>query len=149
MRGSLARFVALVSGVRNTVPRVVAANITTDGLTLYVVFNEPVTEETPGGFVIDPSGGSTTLTYDSGTGTTTLAYTLGREIEYNETATLEFDSGNGDVEDLSGNDLATFSGFGVTNNSEVNEPIGSFTYLRPGGIDRYKRPGGVDSYIRP
>lgn len=64
-----------------------------------------------GGFTVNLSGGACTLTYSSGDGTSTLVYTTSRTIAKGETGTLSYvQPGNG-VEDGTGADLGSFSGF--------------------------------------
>lgn len=100
-------------------PTVTSATIDTNGTSLTINHNETVTFGAGGngGFAITPSGGAASLTYSSGSGSSALVYTLGRTIATNETATLAYTQPGSGVEDLSGNDLASFSGTNVVNNS--------------------------------
>jgi len=100
-------------------PTLVSATIPAAGTTVSLVFNETVQIGAGGngGFVMTPSGAAVTMTYDSGSGTSTLLYNLSRTIAIGETATLAYTQPGNGVEDLSGNDLANFSGTSVTNNS--------------------------------
>lgn len=107
------------SVVDATAPIVTSASISTNGTALSIVLDESVNIGSGGngGFVITPSGGASSLTYASGAGSSTLVYTLGRTIVTNETATLAYTQPGNGVEDASGNDLASFSGTNVVNNS--------------------------------
>ena len=124
MRRSLARFVAVTSGVRDVLPRVVAANISADGLELYLIFNEQVTAGVDGytDFAMTASGGAVTLTYVSGDGATTWTYSLSRELDYDETVTLDYTQPGAGLKDYTDNLLATFVETGVTNGSLVGVP---------------------------
>jgi hypothetical protein len=64
------------------------------------------------------SGGATTLTYASGSGGTSLTFNVSRTVLEAETGCVNSytQPGNG-IEDLAGNDLASFSNQAVTNNS--------------------------------
>lgn len=102
-----------------TPPTVTSATIDTNGTSLTINHDETVTFGAGGngGFAITPSGGAATLTYNSGSGSSALVYALSRTIATNETATLAYTQPGSGVEDLSGNDLASFSGTNVVNNS--------------------------------
>lgn len=70
-----------------------------------------------GGLTLASDGGAVTLTYASGSGTAALVYTPSRKVFSFEAITATYvQPGNG-IEDLAGNDLASFSGTAVTNNS--------------------------------
>lgn len=105
-----------------TAPEITSISVGTDGVTLAVNMSEVVTGGTlgNGGITLSGfSGGAVTAAYASGSGSSTLYYTLSREIQ--------FDEGDGDgaytkpgsafVEDAAGNDLASISGITVTNYS--------------------------------
>lgn len=102
-----------------TPPALSTKTIASNGTTLTLSFNETVSIGAGGngGWTIAPSGGSATLTYSSGSGSSSLVYTISRPIQYNETATVSYTQPTNGVEDDSGNDLVTFSGSSVTNNS--------------------------------
>lgn len=100
-----------------TPPQYVSSTISSNGTNVVYVFDEAVAIANATGFTFTPSGGAATLTYVSGSGTTTISFTSSRAIESDETATTEYTSTTGDVEDLYGNDLATFGSTAVTNNS--------------------------------
>jgi hypothetical protein len=72
------------------------------------------------------SGGAVTMTYSSGSGSSTLIYTLSRTILQGGTGTIAWTNQANTIEDTSGNDLATFSGFAVTNNS-TQIPVQGFS----------------------
>lgn len=100
-----------------TPPQYVSSTVLSNGTNVTYVFDEAVELDNADGFTFTPSGGATTLTYVSGSGTTTISFTASRPIEVGETVTTEYSSTTGDVEDLYGNELATFGSTAVTNNS--------------------------------
>jgi hypothetical protein len=63
------------------------------------------------------SGGAATMTYSSGSGSSSLVYTLNRTVNVGETGTVAYTQPGSGVEDMSGNDLATIGSAAVTNNS--------------------------------
>lgn len=109
--------------VDTTAPTLSSATVGTNGTTLTLVFSEAVTTGAGGnsGFAMTAPAGSATLTYASGAGTNTLVYTVSRALRSTETGVVLAYSqpGNG-IEDSAGNDLATFAGVSVTNNSTQN-----------------------------
>lgn len=133
-------------------PTFVNAAIGVLGTTIGIVHSEVVVIGAGGngGFTIGLSGGACTLTYSSGSNSNTLVYTTSRTIEATETVT-DFDytqPGNG-VEDLSGNDLASFSNQHalVTNGSGVAgvESLDDFegTGIPGGGGGPWSTPFGT------
>jgi hypothetical protein len=113
----------LVSGTGPDVPPTLSsATIATDGNSITLAFSEAVTIGAGGsaGFTLSMAGGACTITYSSGTGTSSLVYTTSRTITQHDVGTLSYvQPGNG-IEDLTGNDLASFSNTAVVNNSTVN-----------------------------
>ncbi len=108
-----------------TAPTMVSSNIASNGTTLTLVFDENVVfagNPNVAGIAIDPSGSDTTIEYTSGEGTNQLVFTSTRSIDITETLTIAYSSTAGDIQDESGNDLATFSAVSVTNNSEQVAP---------------------------
>jgi len=108
-----------------TAPTLSSATINAAGTTLTVVWSENVTNSS--GLVLTPSGGSASLVYASGSGTSTYTYTISRPILDAETATIGATSSN--IVDGATNTLADFSGTSVTNNS--TQVPGSGESLRP------------------
>lgn len=100
-----------------TPPGYVSSTISSNGLNVAYVFDEAVVVANANGFTFTPSGGAATITYASGSGTTTINFTSSRAIELDETATTQYSSTTGDVADLYANDLATFGSTAVTNDS--------------------------------
>lgn len=102
-----------------TPPTLSSATIGTNGTTVTLAFSETVSIGAGGngGFALTPSGGAASLTYSSGSGSSSLVYTSNRTINSGETATVAYTQPGNGVEDAAGNDLATFSGTSVTNNS--------------------------------
>jgi hypothetical protein len=113
-----------------TAPELVSAEVLVDGLTFEIVFSEAVTIGAGGngGFTIDTDGAAVTLAYASGDGTTTLVYTLSREIEAAETfSDFDYTQPGDGVTDLVGLELATFTNqHGVVTNSSA---VSGISYL--------------------
>jgi hypothetical protein len=102
-----------------TLPLPVSATINSGGTIVTFAASEPVGFGAggSGGFTLPLSGGAVTMTYSSGAGTASLIYSLDRQILAGETGNLNYTQPSNGVEDLSGNDLATFSGLVILNNS--------------------------------
>lgn len=102
-------------------PTLSSATVNAAGTTLTLAFSEAVQFGAGGngGFVATFTLGALTLTYASGTGTSSLVYNSSRTIykTLNETGTLDYTQPGNGVEDLTGNDLVSFSGTAITNNS--------------------------------
>lgn len=110
-------------GSRETVaPTLQTATIGTNGVTWTFVFSEVVSIGAGGsaGWVVTmTTAGAITLTYASGTGSTTLIYTGSPTVYSGDTVSVGLNytqPGNG-IEDAVGNDLANISGKAVVNNS--------------------------------
>ena len=108
-----------------TAPTLSSATINAAGTTLTVVWSENVTGSS--GLSITPSGSLASLTYASGSGTSTYTYTISRPILDEETVTISASSSN--IVDGATNTLANFSGTSVTNNS--TQTAGTGESLRP------------------
>lgn len=106
-------------------PEYVSSSIPTAGTSISLVFDEPVTFGAGGnaGVTVNMSGGASVATYSSGDGTDTLVYSLSRTIEAGETGTISYTQPGDGIEDIAGNDLATFSGETVTNNSTADTTV--------------------------
>jgi len=110
------------AGTDETAPTLVSATIAANGTSLSLVFSEAITVNTNTGFVLTADG-SPTLTYASGTGTTTLVYTISAAVAQSESGiTLAYTTGANYIEDAADNDLGSFTGTAVTNNSTQNTP---------------------------
>jgi len=105
-----------------TPPTLTSALINAAGTSLYLYFSETVVATINTGFAITPSGGAATLTYASGSGSSTLVYTISRAIQQSETLTGAYTQPGNGIEDAAGNDLATIESFNVTNQSQQAEP---------------------------
>ena len=113
-----------------TPPTIASATINTAGDTLTLVFSEVVTVNTSTGFTLEMSGGAAGLTYTSGSGTNTLVYSItGRNIDDDETGTLDYATVANGIEDAAGNDLASTgeSDIAVTNNSTCSPSATTYT----------------------
>lgn len=100
-----------------TPPTVQSATIPIAGTSISLLFDEIVTRVAETGWTLTMTGGAVTMTYSSGSGSSTLVYTLSRTIYQGETGTIAWTNEADTIEDTSENDLATFSGFTVTNSS--------------------------------
>lgn len=98
-----------------TAPTISSATITA-ATTLTIVFDEAVNITTAGGITIASSGAAVTVSSPLGNGTDTLTLTLSRSIVSTESLSLSYDSGPGDIADLSANALASFTNRLLTNN---------------------------------
>lgn len=107
------------SGPDVTAPTVSSRTIPAAGTTIVIVHSEVVSIGAGGngGLTLSASGGAVTATYSSGAGTATLTWTLSRTVNSGETVTASYTQPGDGIEDASGNDLASFSGQSVTNNS--------------------------------
>jgi len=139
---------AFFENARNA-PNLLSAIIPDVGDEIHLLFDEVVSFGAGGnaGFVATLTGGASAMTYVSGEGTATLIYSLARTVEGVETGTLAYTQPGDGVEDDDLNDLASFSGFSITNNSE--QGVLFFTYLRPDGVSVFKRPDTTSDYERP
>lgn len=125
-----------------TAPTVSSATIATNGNSISYVFSEAVEfgGGGNGGFTLATNGAAVTLSYSSGTGTSTLVYATSRTISNTETLTRSYvQPGNG-VQDSAGNDLASFTAQAVTNSSTVNGAptdisLSSSSVLTTGGLN--------------
>jgi len=116
----------------STAPTLVSAAINIEGDQLVLTFNENVVGTDSDGLVLTGEEGSLVATYESGTGTTALAFDLNRTVYDDEVVTLDYAPGN--IEDTSANALASISDFAVTNNSTA--PLPTFTYQHiKNGVD--------------
>lgn len=105
-----------------TAPTVSSVTLAANGLSLTIVLSEACTIGAGGstGLTLVATGGNAALTYASGDTTDTFVFTSARALSSTETATIAYvNPGNG-FEDAADNDLASFSGQAVTNNSTVN-----------------------------
>lgn len=113
-----------------THPTISSATINTDGNTLTLVFSEPVTVNTSTGFTLNMSGGAAGLTYTSGSGTNTLDYVItGRNIDDDETGTLDYATVANGIEDAAGNDLASTGESDITVTNKSTYSPSATTYV--------------------
>ena len=116
-------FVVVSAAPDTTAPTLSSATIPAAGTSITFAFSEPVYFGAGGnsGFAVTMSGGAATLIYSSGEGTSSLVYTTSRVVNSGETGTCAYTQPTNGVEDGAGNDLVTFSGTSVTNNSTATE----------------------------
>ena len=102
-----------------TPPTLSSATIPSAGTSISLAFNEAVSVGAGGngGWTITPSGGAATMSYASGSGSSTLVYNLNRTVNSGETGTVAYTQPGNGIEDAAGNDLATIPSASVTNNS--------------------------------
>lgn len=107
---------SFVIGTADPAPTLTTATLT-GSTTLVLSFSEPVSIGSGGngGFTVSLSGGAATLTYASGSDTDELTYTVSRPVLYTETGTLDYAQPGDGLEDSIGTDLASVSGFTITN----------------------------------
>jgi hypothetical protein len=115
-----------------------AASTDSAGTSLTVTFSDPVTRGTAhadSDWTLNATNGNPTLTYSSGDGTTSHDYTISRTIQSDETLTLDYTQpGDGIEDDPAGNDLATFSGQAVSNNSTQDTPTAGSVVTTIAGV---------------
>jgi hypothetical protein len=118
-----------------------------------VTFSEAVTATDATGFSISGSVGATSITNVSGSGTATLTFTLNGTAANGETITLSYDDTSGNVADVAGNDLASFSNHAVTNNvgvktvTTIAAQSGSLTYGTGASVTFAVTTGGITGSV--
>jgi hypothetical protein len=118
-------------------PLLVRARVSPDGNDTVYTFNEAVVVTNANGITYTPSGGAATLTYASGSGTEDITFSNSRTILEDETVSSSYSSVAGDIEDVAGNDLATFSAVDVGNMSGAEggglgpDPVPPTTFTVP------------------
>jgi hypothetical protein len=108
-------------GVIDTVPLLSVA-IGADGETWTFTFDRVITAGAGGTGGWAPQmdiGAGTALTYASGIGTTELVYTGSKILGSEDTGTINFTNPGNGLEGPDGDDVPTFTGFPITNNSTV------------------------------
>lgn len=103
-------------------PSVSSATIAANGTTLTVVFSEAITIGAggSGGLGVrgeSPANALVAATYASGDTTDTLVFTLASPFYNTEVTTLSYTQPGDGLEDGGGDDVATFVGAAMTNNS--------------------------------
>jgi hypothetical protein len=116
--GGVLRGIMMAQNTDTTAPTVSSATIGTNGTTLTINLTENSTRN-GGTFDVDCStaGNNITATYSSGSGSSSLAYTLGTTVNSGDTCNLDYDGASNGIEDGAGNDLAAITNGTVTNNS--------------------------------
>lgn len=119
-----------------TAPTVSTAIIGTNGTTLTLGMSETVTR-TSGTFDVDcaTAGNGITAIYSSGSGSSSLVYTLGTTVKSGDTCNLDYNGTANGIEDGAGNDLAAITDKEVTNNSTQSNYIFNETFA--GSIECY------------
>lgn len=117
-----------------TYPFLTNAVINAAGTTLTLTFSQSCTTGIggAGGFTITASGYSPTVTYFSGSGSTTYAYTLDPAIPKQLSAYLNYvQPGNGIESTADGVDVNSFTGTAITNNSTQEAPAVNRGWRKP------------------
>ena len=94
-------------------------SINSDGDELTMNYSESVVKTGSGTLSLTCSGGAITPTYSSGSGSANHLYTLSRVVNQGEVCTVSYTQGGNDLEDASGNDLATYSDHTIVNGSGI------------------------------
>ena len=103
-------------------PEMTSATINADGDELTTVFDEAITGST--GITLSPSvGADLTPTYSSGSGTTSLVWSLDRTVSGAEVITLSYTQAAGNLLNGSMVELADITDSAVTNNANDAYPI--------------------------
>lgn len=105
-----------------TAPTCTGATVDAAGTSITLAFSEAVEFGAGGngGFTVGLSGGACTLTYSSGDGTSSLVYTTSRTVQAGESGTVAYTQPGNGVQDATGNDLASFTGQLITNDSAAD-----------------------------
>ncbi len=130
-----------VKRTTGTAPELVSLTIPAAGDTIEALFNEPVQDGADGftGLTLFLSGGDVVTSYLGGDGTDTLTYSLSRTVPDSETGTADYTQPGDGIQDLIGNDLASFSGAAIDNQSEATSAI---TYLLEQDFETGAIPSG-------
>ena len=113
---------AVTNNSTEAIPTIVSSTIAADGDSISDEYSEVVNVGAGGngGFALTCSGGAVTTTYSSGDASDTLVHSTSRTIGSHETCTRAYTQPGNGIEDDSGIDVASFSGFAVTNGSTVD-----------------------------
>lgn len=124
-----------------TTPTQISRTINSAGTSLTMLHSQAVSVGSggSGGFTVSLSGGAATLTYASGSGTTSLVYTISRTVNSGETGTISYTQpGNGIEGTVGGVDLASFSTQTVTNNSTQGSGVLPLVTMQTAGAGQVK-----------
>jgi hypothetical protein len=108
-----------------TAPTVASCIIAANGIDGTITFSESVQSlaQAFAGFNIKVGGVTKSFTLtDPESATTNIAFQMNTALTAGQTVKLGYSATTGDVEDIAGNDLVTFSNFAVTNNSTQEAP---------------------------
>jgi len=117
-----------------TAPTISSATINTDGDLLTIVLSEALELNNNSGFTLTMSKGAAGLSYFGSSGNNTLIYAITtRNIDSEETGTLDYVTVANGIEDLAGNDLASTgeSDINVTNSSTYPPPTETVYTITP------------------
>lgn len=117
-------------------PVMQSATVPATGATISLLFSTPVSfgGGGSGGFTLSLTGGAVTMTYQSGSGTATLVYSLSRVLQAGETGSISFTQpGNGVEATAGGTDVTSFSLVTLVNNSTQVPPTHTTTAINTAG----------------
>ena len=117
---------AVTNSSTQTTPTLSTATINSAGTSLSLGFSASQTTGASGnsGVTISASGGACSVTYSSGSGSSTYVYTLGRTINLGEVVTVTYTQPGAGIQNTTGAaNLLSFSGTSVTNNSTQGSTV--------------------------
>lgn len=107
-----------VAVTASVAPTLVSATVAASGDSISLVFSRAISLGLLNVFTItDPTNGTTTPVYASGTGTTTLVFDLPSTVQSGETVTMDFTQPGNGWQALDGHDVASIADGAVTNSS--------------------------------
>ncbi|MBK3800199.1 hypothetical protein GAY33_13300, partial [Azospirillum brasilense] len=101
-------------------PTITSAEV--NGTTLTVTFAEAMSATSAAGLTVTVAGQSRAATYTSGSGGTTLTFTLASAVAQGETVTLSYNPGTGNLTDTASNAPDLVTNQSVTNNTADTTP---------------------------
>ena len=105
------------TGGDTTPPSLTSLAVASDGATIALGFSETVNANSAIPTLASNAGVAVTLAAPSGNGSTTLTWTLSRQVLNSEIVTASYAQPGNGIEDIAGNDLPSFSSQPVTNSS--------------------------------
>jgi len=122
-------------------PTITQATLAPNGQRLSISASETIDfgDGLSSGFTLNASGGPVNLRFAGGYGTDTLLFDSDREIQNIETATLSYTQPTDGWQDMSNNELASFSGMSVTKTVEEMQKPQSFKHDIKGTLRGFLR----------
>jgi hypothetical protein len=130
--GALAAF-TLTNDLDQTAPIIVSAEVGAEGENIVaLVFSEDlISADFTAGWTIEVDATPLTISGATESPAGTLQITTAESVTNGQTVTISYDAGTGDIEDASGNALATFADAAVTNNVSA---VSGATYAAMGAV---------------